>query len=40
MQIRYDNATHYQGDNNLNGRIAEGQLFDPTATGGSTAVNV
>jgi len=40
MTIRYDNATHYQGDNNLNGRIAEGQLFDSNPIVDNTNVNV
>ena len=40
MTIRYDNATHYQGDNNLNGRIAEGQLFDTNPIVDNTNVNV
>jgi len=27
MQVRYDNATHYQGDNDVNGRTSAGNPF-------------
>ena len=27
MQVRYDNATHYQGDNDVNGRTSSGNPF-------------
>lgn len=27
MQVRYDNATHYQGDNDVNGRVTSGNPF-------------
>lgn len=27
MQVRYDNATHYQGDNDINGRTSGGNPF-------------
>jgi hypothetical protein len=27
MQVRYDNATHYQGDNDVNGRTTQGNPF-------------
>lgn len=27
MQIRFDNATHYQGDNDVNGRVTSGNPF-------------
>ena len=27
MQVRYDNATHYQGDNDVNGRTSQGNPF-------------
>jgi len=27
LQIRFDNATHYQGDNNVNGRVSDGNPF-------------
>lgn len=35
MQVRYDNATHYEGDNDINGRVSGGNPFpaavDPNA---------
>ncbi len=30
MQVRYDNATHYQGDNDVNGRVSGGNPFPDT----------
>ncbi len=30
MQVRYDNATHYQGDNDVNGRTSSGNPFPDT----------
>jgi hypothetical protein len=30
MQVRYDNATHYQGDNDVNGRTSQGNPFPDT----------
>jgi hypothetical protein len=30
MQVRYDNATHYQGDNDINGRTSAGNPFPDT----------
>jgi len=30
MQVRYDNATHYQGDNDINGRTSGGNPFPDT----------
>lgn len=30
MTVRYDNATHYQGDNDVNGRITGGNPFPDT----------
>lgn len=27
LQVRYDNATHYQGDNDVNGRVTSGNPF-------------
>ena len=30
MQVRYDNATHYQGDNDVNGRTSAGNPFPDT----------
>jgi hypothetical protein len=30
MQVRYDNATHYQGDNDVNGRTSGGNPFPDT----------
>jgi hypothetical protein len=27
MMIRYDNATHFQGDNDVNGRVEAGNPF-------------
>lgn len=32
MQIRFDNATHYQGDNDVNGRVTAGNPFPDSAT--------
>lgn len=36
MQVRYDNATHYEGDNDINGRVSGGNPFpaavDPNDT--------
>jgi hypothetical protein len=32
MQIRYDNATHYQGDNDVNGRTVGGNPFPSTVS--------
>jgi len=32
MTIRFDNATHYQGDNDINGRVASGNPFPDTAS--------
>jgi hypothetical protein len=31
MQVRYDNATHYQGDNDVNGRTSSGNPFPDVA---------
>lgn len=39
MQVRFDNATHYEGDNDINGRVSGGNPFpdavatNPTSTG-------
>jgi hypothetical protein len=30
MTVRYDNATHYQGDNDVNGRVTGGNPFPDT----------
>lgn len=30
MQVRFDNATHYQGDNDINGRVDGGNPFPDT----------
>jgi len=30
MQVRYDNATHYQGDNDVNGRTSSSNPFPDT----------
>lgn len=32
MQVRYDNATHYQGDNDINGRVSGGTNIFPEDT--------
>jgi hypothetical protein len=38
MQIRYDNATHFEGDNDLNGRTSAGNPFPETPVVGSDGV--
>jgi len=30
LQVRYDNATHYQGSNDVNGRVEGGNPFPDT----------
>jgi len=36
MQVRYDNATHYEGDNDINGRTVAGNPFPESVDTGST----
>ena len=36
MQVRYDNATHYEGDNDINGRTVAGNPFPDTVSTGTT----
>jgi hypothetical protein len=36
MQVRYDNATHYEGDNDINGRTVAGNPFPETVDTGTT----
>ena len=36
MQVRYDNATHYEGDNDINGRTVAGNPFPDTVDTGTT----
>lgn len=38
MQIRYDNATHFEGDNDLNGRTSAGNPFPETPVVGNDGV--
>jgi hypothetical protein len=40
LSVRYDNATHYEGENDINGRLAAGSPFDPNASGGTTGITL
>ena len=38
MQIRYDNAVHFEGDNDVNGRTVSGNPFPETVETGTTTL--
>ena len=38
MQIRYDNAVHFEGDNDINGRTVSGNPFPDTVASGTTTL--
>lgn len=38
MQVRYDNAIHFEGDNDVNGRTVSGNPFPETVETGTTTI--